>query len=295
MLVENLRREYPFASHFQKLDGLRYHYIDEGQGDPVVMVHGNPSWSFYYRNLVNELKSTHRCIVPDHIGCGFSDKPSETTYSYQLKDRIQNFTEFIDNLNLQSKISLVAHDWGGMIATAWAVHHIDRLKSITLLNTAAFHLPKNKSFPMALRLARDSSFGAYLVRKFNAFSYGASVIGCKQKPMSKDLRKLYQMPYDSEENRIATLKFVQDIPLRPEDPSYPIVSEVEKKLSRLKDVPVLFAWGMKDFVFDASFLEEWKKRLPHGKALSYPNAGHYVLEDVGDELIGKVSSFIREQ
>ena len=113
--ISDLRHLYPFTSHYQNLNGLQYHYIDEGQGDAVVMVHGNPTWSFYFRELIKGLRDGYRCIVPDHIGCGLSDKPAPARYAYKLRDRVDDLENLLDSLKIDKGITLVLHDWGGAI------------------------------------------------------------------------------------------------------------------------------------------------------------------------------------
>ena len=285
---------YPFKSHyFDRGAELRMHYLDEG-GDapPVLMVHGNPSWSFYYRNLVQALSGTHRCIVPDHIGMGLSDKPDDSDYSYTLAQRIDDLGALIESLNLSQPITLVVHDWGGMIGLGWAVRHPQRIARIVILNTAAFPLPRDKAFPGALRFTR-SALGAFLVRGFNAFSWGATVVGCKRNPMPPEIARAYQAPYDNWHNRIATLRFVQDIPLDSGDSGYALVEDVASKLHQFQNTPALIAWGAKDFVFDDAFLREWYNYLPQAKVYRVPDAGHYVLEDAADEVIPMIVDFIR--
>ena len=285
---------YPFKSHyFDRGAELRMHYLDEG-GDapPVLMVHGNPSWSFYYRNLVQALSGTHRCIVPDHIGMGLSDKPDDSDYSYTLAQRIDDLGALIESLNLSQPITLVVHDWGGMIGLGWAVRHPQRIARIVILNTAAFPLPRDKAFPGALRFTR-SALGAFLVRGFNAFSWGATVVGCKRNPMPPEIARAYQAPYDNWHNRIATLRFVQDIPLDSGDSGYALVEGVASKLHQFQNTPALIAWGAKDFVFDDAFLREWYNYLPQAKVYRVPDAGHYVLEDAADEVIPMIVDFIR--
>ena len=285
---------YPFKSHyFDRGAKLRMHYLDEG-GDapPVLMVHGNPSWSFYYRNLVNALSGTHRCIVPDHIGMGLSDKPDDAHYSYTLAQRIDDLAALIDSLNLSQPLTLVVHDWGGMIGFGWAVRHPERIARIVILNTAAFTMPRDKAFPGALRFTR-TGLGAFLVRGFNAFSWGATVVGCKRNPMPPEISRAYRAPYDSWNNRIATLRFVQDIPLDPRDRGYALVEDVASKLSQFQSTPTLIVWGAKDFVFDDPFLRQWHNYLPQAKVHRVPDAGHYVLEDAADEVIPLIADFVR--
>jgi haloalkane dehalogenase len=281
---------YPFQGKTLDVGGAQMHYLDEGQGPPVLMLHGNPSWSFYYRNLARELRATHRVIVPDHIGCGLSDKPGDDAYEYTLRRRVDDLDKLMQGIN--EPVTLVVHDWGGMIGFAWASRDPSRVKQIVVLNTAAFFLPTTKPFPIALRVCRDSALGALLVRGANAFSVAASFVGCKRNPMDARLRAAYQAPYDSWESRIATLRFVQDIPLVPGDKAYGVVNEVQAGLERFKGVPMLICWGELDFVFDKHFLAEWRRRFPEATVKSFPDAGHYVLEDAADEVIPAIKAFL---
>jgi len=288
----DITKYYPFTGHFLDLDGLALHYLDEGSGEPVVMLHGNPTWSFYYRNLVTALRDRYRCIVPDHMGCGFSDKPGDDRYDYTLSQRVADLERLLDHLRIDGGITLVLHDWGGMIGMAYAVRHSSRIRRLIILNTAAFHLPREKRLPFVLKLCRDTRLGAFLVRGCNAFSLAASFVGCRRNPMPAELRRAYRLPYDTWQNRIATLRFVQDIPLLPGDRSYELVSETATGIAAFRDLPMAIFWGERDFVFDRSFLAEWKRRFPHAEVHSYPDAGHYILEDMKDEVIPLIGSFL---
>jgi haloalkane dehalogenase len=288
----DITKYYPFAGHYLDLDGLRLHYLDEGSGEPVVMLHGNPTWSFYYRNLVLALRGRYRCIVPDHIGCGLSDKPGDERYAYTLEQRVSDLERLLDKLKIGSGVTLVLHDWGGMIGMSFAVRNPGRIRRLVILNTAAFHLPKEKRFPLALRICRDTLLGALLVRGLNAFSLAASLVGCKKNPMPRELRRAYRLPYDTWQNRIATLRFVQDIPLTPGDRGYQMVSDTEKGLTAFRNLPIALFWGEKDFVFDRTFLAQWVRRFPKAEVHSYPDAGHYILEDMKDEVIPLVEEFL---
>jgi len=283
---------YPFSSHYLERGDLNYHYLDEGAGDPVVMVHGNPSWSFYYRNLVLSLRSDYRVVVPDHIGCGFSSKPDDSAYPYTLQQRVDDLEALLESLAIRERITLVLHDWGGMIGMAYASRHPERIARLVILNTAAFHLPTAKKFPLGLRICRDTFLGTILVRGFNAFARGAARVGCKRNPMDKALRDAYCSPYDSWKNRIATLRFVQDIPLSPDDEGYDLITEIAQGLSRFADKPMVICWGELDFVFDLHFLTEWRRRFPEAEVHSFANCGHYILEDAKDEVIPIISDFL---
>ena len=255
------------------------------------MLHGNPTWSFYYRNLVIALRDRFRCIVPDHLGCGLSDKPDDSRYDYRLKSRIEDIDTLVKHLDLKVPLSLVVHDWGGMIGFAWAVENPGRIKNTVVMNTAAFPLPESKKMPAALSLVRNTALGAFLVRRFNAFSGIAARVAFR-KPVSKEVRQAYTLPYNSPENRIATLKFVQDIPLSEHDPGYDILINTAKRLHLLKEKPCLIAWGEKDFVFDAPFLNQWIDYFPDAEIHRFPDCGHYVLEDGGPLLIDTIVNFI---
>jgi haloalkane dehalogenase len=287
------RSLYPFASHWLDIIGLRYHYVDEGAGDPVVCVHGNPTWSFYFREVIAGLRATHRVIAVDHIGCGLSDKPGDDAYDYVLRRRVDDLETLLDHLGLTDNVTLVLHDWGGMIGMAAALRRPERVARLVLLNTAAFLLPPGKRLPLRLRLIRDvRGLGALLVRGCNAFAYGATRMASK-KGLSAAVSAAYRAPYDNWENRIATLRFVQDIPLRPGDPSYETAKWVDDHLYLLRDLPTLICWGEGDFVFDRHFLAEWRRRLPHAETHAFPDAGHYCLDDAGDRIIPLIHDFLR--
>lgn len=283
---------YPFKSNYLLIDGHRYHYLDEGTGAPIVMLHGNPTWSFYFRELVAKLRQSSRVIVPDHMGCGLSDKPSDSEYKYTLEERVRNLESLLESLNLKQPITLVLHDWGGMIGFSWATRNPERIAKLVVLNTAAFRLPSSKKLPWTLNFVRNAKpFGAIAVRGFNAFAGLATRMAVRQK-LPANIAEGLTAPYDSWKNRIATLKFVEDIPLSESDESYARVCETESKLELLKDKPMLIAWGRHDFVFDDHFLREWQRRFPKAKVKVFEDAGHYVLEDASHEIVPLISSFV---
>ncbi len=275
------------------LDGLKYHYLDEGAGDPVVMIHGNPTWSFYFRNLVKAVSPQFRAIVPDHIGCGLSDKPDAQTYNYRLKSRADDLEHLLNHLDLKENITLIVHDWGGMIGMVYALRYPERIKRLVIMNTAGFFPPGDKGLPLRLWLVRNIlPFAVPAVLGFNLFSRAALYMASR-KGLSKDVRAGLTGPYNSWKNRIATLKFVQDIPVSKKDPSYSLVKNVDENLHKLSDIPMLICWGRHDFVFDSVFLAEWQRRFPHATVHEFSDAGHYVLEDAADEIIPLVRDFLK--
>jgi len=292
MSTKGFQDLYPFESHFLDINGHKLHYVDQGKGAPVFMVHGNPTWSFYYRNLITHLSKEFRTIAPDHIGCGFSDKPGPEHYDYTLASRVNDLDILIQNLCPHEKISLIVHDWGGMIGLAWALDHMDRIEKIVITNTSGFFLPREKSFPFLLWLIKYLSwFGVPAVLGLNAFARGALTLGSETK-LAPAVKKGLIAPYNSWKNRIATLKFVQDIPISEKDKSFCLVDHVDKCLTQLNDNKLLFLWGAKDFVFDLTFLNEFRQRFPSAACHVFQDAGHYLFEDKPEETREIIKSFL---
>jgi pimeloyl-ACP methyl ester carboxylesterase len=290
--------DYPFTpKSFVQPNGLSQSYLDEGSGDPIVMLHGNPSWSYYWRKLVLGLRDRYRCIVPDHIGMGLSDKPDDdgpaatAHYNYTLQSRIDDLERLLDSLQLGDNITLAVHDWGGMIGFGWALAHTARVKRLVVLNTSSFPLPAAKAMPWQLRLGRDSLLGAGLIRGFNAFADGATRFGVTKK-MSPAVRDAYNAPYDSWANRISTLRFVQDIPLSAKDRAWPLVESAGQRLPSYANRPVFIGWGLQDFVFDKHFLEGFQRALPNAEQHVFADAGHYVLEDKAEVVVPAIRAFL---
>lgn len=266
--------EYQFESHFAEIDKHRLHYIDEGEGPVVVMVHGNPTWSFYYRKLISLLRSSHRVIAVDHIGCGLSDKPQD--YEYTLANHIENLALLLKHLDIR-KCSIVLHDWGGAVGMGYAGRYPHLIEKIVILNTAAF---RSQQIPLRIALCRVPIIGELLVRGFNGFARPATHMAVV-KPMDSQTRKYYLLPYNSWKNRIATHRFVKDIPLDVNHPSYQTLVEVENGLAKLRElkIPLLILWGGRDFCFTKDFYDEWLQRFPDAEAHFFENCGHYILED----------------
>jgi len=287
--IEPFRDLYPFESRFIELGPHRMHYLDEGQGETLLMLHGNPTWSFYYRNLVKGLRSQYRCVVPDHIGCGLSDKPQE--YNYTLSQHIDNLAALVDHLNLDH-LTLVMHDWGGSIGMGLAVRAPEKIKRLIFFNTAAFISDR---IPFSINLCRNPVIGPLAILKFNLFARMATSWACKQtNRMVGKVRKGYLAPYNSPQNRIANLRFVQDIPLTPDIPSYPVVEHIESQLGYFRDRPAMIIWGMQDFCFTEYFLDRWKKYFPNAEVHEVEQAGHYVVEDADEEIIPWMIQFLRK-
>lgn len=282
------RRLYPYESHWLEPDGLRYHYLDEGQGEPLLLVHGNPTWSFYWRDLIEPLREQYRVIVPDHIGCGLSDKPQR--YEYRLARHIDNLRRLIDRLDLNG-ITLLAHDWGGAIGLGVAVAEPQRFSRLVLFNTAAF---RSRRIPWRIRVCRTPLLGRLAVQGLNAFARAALTMAvAKQERMTPAVRAGLLAPYDSWANRVAIHRFVLDIPLSPGHPSYATLEAIERGLEKLSDKPILLIWGMRDWCFTAHFLERFLEFFPAAQVHRLDDASHYVVEDAHERIVPLVREFLK--
>ena len=291
MKIETFKDLYPYQQNWIEINGVQMNYVDEGPKDKPVLImsHGNPTWSFYYRNLINGFKEDYRVIVPDHIGCGFSDKPQN--YSYTLEQHIQNLETLIERLALKN-VNLIMHDWGGGIASGYATRHPENVQSFVAMNTSGFNV---KALPLSIKICRVPILGDILLRGFNAFAQIALYAGV-ERPLDKNIKQGLVAPYNTWHNRIAILRFVQDIPWEKNHPTCKTIDEIEAKLPLLKDKPILFFWGDKDFVFTTDdFLNRWIEKFPQATTHIFEDAGHYVLEDAHERIIPLLSEFYKEK
>jgi haloalkane dehalogenase len=291
-MLESFKDLYPFQSNFFEVDGHKIHYLDEGQGEPIVMLHGNPTWSFFYRNFIPTLSQKSRAVAPDHLGCGLSDKPA--TYCYTLENHIRNLEKLLGHLKLE-KITLVMHDWGGAIGMGYAVRHPENIKRLVILNTAAFRGPKGYTFPWRIRICRIPIIGPVGVRGLNLFVKLAIPMAVMHKQrLTPQIKAGYFAPYNSYANRIAVLEFVRDIPLSSGERSYQTIAEIEDNLGKFKNTPILIAWAGKDFVLNHAILRRWQEIFPHAEVEVYPDAGHYIQEDAYERVVPRIQQFLEK-
>jgi haloalkane dehalogenase len=281
-----LRTQYPFTPRqFDTGRGVMS-YLDEGQGDEaVLMVHGNPTWSYYYRNVVLGLRGKIRCIVPDHLGCGLSDKPQK--FNYTLSEHIRNLRGLLDSLKLR-KIHLIVHDWGGPIGLGVCLARPEQLGRVVILNTAAF---ADTVIPWRIRLCRIPVLGEWIVRGGNGFAWPATWMSVTQ-PLSPEVKRGFLFPYNNWANRIATHRFVVDIPTGQGAANDEALAEVERNLTILRNHPVRIIWGGQDFCFNYHYYNRWRVLLPGANADYLESAGHYVLEDAGQYCVDEIRLFL---
>ncbi len=285
---------YPFTPRsFTTPAGARMSYLDEG-GSPadrpaeaVLMLHGNPTWSFYYRDLVKTLAPRLRCIVPDHIGMGLSEKPE--AYAYTLARRIEDVAALVAHLGL-TRVHLVVHDWGGAIGFGFAARRPELIGRIAILNTGAF---PSRSIPARIALCKTAFPGTALVRGLNGFAGPAVWMSMQRRTLSPDEKRGYLLPYDSWAHRVAVDAFVKDIPMSADHPSWATLAAAAAGIARFRQNPVLIVWGGRDFCFHDGFYAEWRERLPDSDAMYLADAGHYVLDDARDEVLPRLAKFFR--
>jgi pimeloyl-ACP methyl ester carboxylesterase len=291
--------DYPFTPRrIEVRPGIAMSVVDEGprDGEVIVMLHGNPSWSYHWRRLVLGLRDRYRCIVPDHVGMGLSDRPDDAPgasprYDYTLQSRIDDLEAVLAQLGVTGPVTLAVHDWGGMIGFGWALARGERVRRLVILNTAAFPLPAAKPMPWQLSLGRDSRVGGFMIRAFNLFARGAARFGTAR-PLSPAVRRAYAAPYDGWRDAIATLRFMQDIPLREGDRAWPLVEAVGRTLPAYADRPAFIGWGLRDFVFDRHFLDGFRVALPQAQVHAFDDADHFVLEDKHEVLVPAIRAFL---
>lgn len=278
---------YPFAPRdFAALSG-RMSYVDHGprDGRPVLLLHGNPSWSFLWRDLILRLAAQgRRVIAPDHVGMGLSARPDRFL---RLADRIADVEALLAHLGI-GEFDLGVHDWGGAIGFGVAGCRPDRVGRILVTNTGAF---LSERIPARIALCRAPLIGRFLVQGLNGFAWPATWMAV-ERPMSPAAKAGFLAPYGSPAVRRAVADFVADIPLEPAHPTRSVLAGVEASLAGLKGKPMLLCWGMRDFCFDRSFLEGFRERFPDARPLLFADAGHYVLEDAGEAALGPSTDFL---
>ena len=285
---DEIRAQYPFTGQYLQVPGGRLHFLDEGGRDaaPVLFLHGNPTWSFYWRNLIQGLSDTWRCVAPDHLGHGLSDKPED--WSYRLADHIDNAVRLVDHLDLKN-LTVVVHDWGGAIGTGLVLARPERVSRLVLFNTAAFQGP----VPGEIRLCRWPVIGPLIVLGANGFLRAALFRATENRPAFRGaIAAGYLAPYRGWSNRIGHLRFVQDIPIEADHPTRSTIAGMESRLGELRGRPTLVIWGMKDWCFTPAFLARWRQELPDAEFVEFPEAGHWVVEDAAEKVLPLVRGFL---
>lgn len=278
------RTEFPFQSKFRKVDAGRMHFIDEGQGQPVVLVHGVPTWSFNYRHLIKALVPNYRCVAPDHLGFGLSSKPA--TWSYTPAALADNLTGLISDLKLQD-ITLVIHDWGGPIGLSYAIRYPENVKRLVVFNTWMWSVQGDLPGMMTAWLLA-SPFYAFLEKRFNftARVFIPQVMG-NTSSLTEAIHRHYLEPLRKPQDRGGCLALVRAI-----WHAGPWLDNLWQQRARIADIPVLMLWGLKDKAFTRRDLARWQQALPHSQVYTYPTAGHFPQEETPAEVNRRIIDFL---
>ena len=281
---------FPYTSKQHEVAGGTIRYVDEGaeDGEVILCVHGNPTWSFYYRRVIERFSKTHRVIAVDHLGCGRSDRPSQSEFDYTMASHRDNLVCLIDALSLK-RVTLLAHDWGGAIGLSSLVARRACFERLILLNTAAFPPPY---VPWRIAACRTPIFGTAAVRGLNAFAKAAVTMAMSRTKMDAGTATGLLAPYDSWKNRVAIDGFVRDIPLSKSHPTYKTLSDLESALPSLADIPSLLVWGMQDWCFRPECLRRFQQVWPDAQSVEIADAGHYVIEDAPEQTIDAIAGFL---
>jgi haloalkane dehalogenase len=290
---ETFNGAFPFTPHYLMVNGYQMHYIDEGVGDPIVCVHGEPTWAFLYRNFISNLRDIARIVVPDHIGFGKSEVSQNMPYL--LGQHIINFTELLLHLDLHN-ITLVVQDWGGPIGFGFAIKYPDRIKRIVIMNTSIGVAKETQKLwyePFIENGMYDELLGD--MKTF----VGDYMLPNMHKKFTREEKKLlkwaYTAPFPTPESHIGVKKFPLDIPKGPNHPSTPIMQEIKDNLSQLTEKPKRIIWGMKDKIFPPKVTEYWQKIYPETPVIELQEAGHFLQEDAPDQVVNAIKEFIRNE
>ncbi|MFB6454782.1 alpha/beta fold hydrolase [Chitinophaga sp. Hz27] len=281
------KNEYPFESKYIDSTHGKMHYIDEGKGEVILFVHGNPNWSFGYRELIKNFSKNYRCIALDHIGFGLSDKPYDVSYLPQF--HAANLEWFIEELGLKD-ITIVMHDWGGPISINYIERHRENVKAVIAFNSWFWSIKGVKTLEMFSGFL-GSAFGRMLCKYFNFFPKVLlkGDVGDKSR-FPKAIHEQYVKPFPSPKTRKGTWTFPASF-LKQDH----WLAGLWEKRSALDQLPALLLWGLKDKGFPEPFLVNWKSAFPENKVVKFDFSGHNSPEEIGKDAIPYVAQFLKEQ
>lgn len=264
--------QYPFAPHFFPVEAGCMHYVDAGTGAPVVMLHGNPTWSFLYRHLIHRLTPDYRCIAPDYLGFGRSDKPDAAVYAPSAQ--AARVEALITQLGLRD-ITLVVHDWGGPIGLSYALRHPGNVRRIVVMNSWMWPLDDDAWITLFSRLM-GSALGRALTLRYNAFArFVMPLAFADRERLSDDAFRHYLAPLATPAGRMGSWMFPRALLGETE-----WLASLWANRAALTGVPMLIVWGMRDPAFRTRHLRRWIDTFPHAHVHPLPDVGHYVPEEV---------------
>lgn len=282
---------FPFAPNYYSHQGLDMHYVDEGSGEPVVMVHGDPTWGFLYRNFISPLSQHYRCIVPDQMGMGKSAIPQEKSL-YRLEQHRANLEALLLHLNVYNS-TLVLHDWGGPVGLGFATRHPERIKRLVLMNTWAFAPWPGGPLPRMLELIRSERGEAFVLKKNGYLEPALLGTTYHQEKLTTTIMEAYRAPFPTPEARLAMLCWSRDIPVQETDVSYAEMKQIERGLPQFSEIPILLVWGMQDPVLSTTVLSRWQQLYPHATTYELEDASHFLQEDAPERIVQWIETFMK--
>ncbi len=269
---------YPFESHFAELGGTSVHYVDEGSGPPLLLLHGNPTWSFLYRDLIKALRDRYRCIAPDHPGFGLSR--AAPGYGFTPAEHADVLERLILELDL-NEITMMVQDWGGPIGFGAATRQPDRFAAFVIGNTWAW--PKSDPGTQSFSRFLGGPIGGYLILRRNFFVEKIIPGNVKRRKLPQAVMDAYRGPFPTPSSRRPMHVFPREI-LR----SRPFLAEVERGLSGLADRPALIVWPTRDIAFREPERRRWEQLFPNHRTVMLEGAGHYIQEDSPEEIVAAI-------
>ncbi|MBU2488757.1 MAG: alpha/beta fold hydrolase [Proteobacteria bacterium] len=294
--------DFPVQFKTMEIEGHRMNYVDEGEGETLLMLHGNPTWSYLYRHMIADLKKDFRCVALDHLGYGLSDKPRDGDYS--MEAHIRRLGVFVEKLGLE-RVTLICQDWGGIIGLSYAARNKERFSRLIPMNTTGFlpHSPeefikclKAWAFPY-LWSFKTPILGKKMAMDWNIFLTAGMRLGTHntRRMMTQKAMAGYLYPFQRKEDRTAIMKSVRQVPMGPMDKVWWLLRRTEKELAGW-NVRTRVIWGMKDPVFVPWFIEKFEEILPnHAPTLKIPTAGHFLQDDEPELIILGIREFLREK
>ena len=272
-------RLYPFEDRFLDVDGARVHYVDEGEGRPLLLLHGNPTWSFLYREIITGLRNRFRCLAPDYPGFGLSSAPSG--YGFTPAEHARLLERFVLELDL-SDLTMMTQDWGGPIGFAVAGRHPERFAAFVIGNTWAWPMTYNRGARF-FSAFMGGAVGGVLITRFNFFVERIIPSGVRRRKLPPEVMDAYRGPFPTPESRRPVHVFPREI-IR----STPFLSEVEAGLDRLRDSPALIVWPDRDVAFRETERRRWEELFPQHRTVALRGAGHYIQEDAPEEIVAAI-------
>jgi cis-3-alkyl-4-acyloxetan-2-one decarboxylase len=282
---------FPFAPHYFRVNGFDMHYVDEGEGETLLFLHGDPTWGYLWRKIVGPLSGKFRCVAPDQMGMGKSGNPREPD-PYRLRHHAANLEGLLLGLDLRD-VTLVLHDWGGPVGLDVATRHRGRIKRLVLMNTWAFAPWPGGPLPKLLEIIRSARGEKFVLEKNGYVEPALKGTTFHSEKITPAVLAAYRAPFPTAESRLALLCWSRDIPMEVSDPSYTDMKRIEGALPEFGDIPTLLIWGMRDPVLPPPVLKMWQERLPNAATVEIEDASHFLQEDAPERIVAAIENFLK--